>query len=562
MRLKITPVLFFFCFFGFGQSLDIQIDSNHFGIDDVNNIILSRINNIQLYDNLSSISDLSISLDTDTFDFINVPGFISYTQAYEVEKSSTAETYTLYFTEFPIIQLDIPNNIPVNDKVPGTFTYADDQQVLISDFGIELRGASSLFFPKLSYDMEFWEDLSGDDNKDVQFGNMRNDDDWILDALYNEPLRMRSFLANKLWLDLHTPHYIADEPEAKAGSDVMFVEVFLRGQYNGVYNLQEQVDRKQLEIKDFNGNMRGELFKAEITNNATTYTDLPPIDNTMRTWSGYEKKHPDDDELTDWSNLYDFTNFVMNSSSTNFENDIWNQFNQDNFNDYFIFVNLLRGTDNTGKNVYMAKYDVGEPYFWAPWDLDGTFGLKWDGTYENITDDILTNGFFTRVTNENPGNATIAAANRWNFLRNNILDSVELTNSMTNLYNEFTAKKIYEREALIYPNYPFDQQALDYVINWTNARLIFLDDYFNQVLSSSSQLKTVNEVIAYPNPVNNTLLINDAKNLLGEDFQIYNKMGQQVLDGSVSANGIDVSILNAGTYILKIDNYATHIIKQ
>ncbi|MGB5982391.1 MAG: CotH kinase family protein [Nonlabens sp.] len=528
----------------------------------MNNLILSRINNIQSYDNLSSISDLSISLNTDTFDFINVPGDISYTQAYEVEKSSTAETYTLYFTELPIIQLDIPDNIPVNDKVPGIFTYADDHQVLISDFGIELRGATSLFFPKLSYDMEFWEDPTGDDNKDVQFGNMRDDDDWILDALYNEPLRMRSFLANKLWLDLHTPHYIADEPEAKAGSDVMFVEVFLRGQYNGVYNLQEQVDRKQLEIKDFNGNMRGELFKAEITNNATTYTDLPPIDNTVRTWSGYEKKHPDEDELTEWSNLYDFTNFVMNSSPTDFENDIWNQFNQDNFNDYFIFVNLLRGTDNTGKNVYMARYDVGEPYFWAPWDLDGTFGLKWDGTYENITDDILTNGFFTRVTNENPGNATIAAANRWNFLRNNILDSVELTNSMTNLYNEFTAKKIYEREALIYPNYQFDQQALDYVINWTNARLIFLDDYFNQVLSSSSQLRTVNEIIAYPNPVKNILLINDAKNLLGEDFQIYNKMGQQVLDGSVSTNGIDFSNLNSGNYILKIDNYTTQIIKQ
>ena len=106
--------------------------------------------------------------------------------------------------------------------------------------------------------MEFWNDTLGAVTSDVSFGELRTDDDWILDALYNEPLRLRSYVANKLWLSIHqNPYYIDERPNAKSAADVMYVEVFLNGNYNGIYNLSEQVDKKQLKLKSYKEIIRG-----------------------------------------------------------------------------------------------------------------------------------------------------------------------------------------------------------------------------------------------------------------------------------------------------------------
>ena len=61
---------------------------------------------------------------------------------------------------------------------------------------------------------------------------------------------MRSFITNKLWNKIHQPHYSNRAPEAAAGADLMFVEVFLNRSYNGLYQLSEQVSRELLQLKN------------------------------------------------------------------------------------------------------------------------------------------------------------------------------------------------------------------------------------------------------------------------------------------------------------------------
>ena len=300
----------------------------------------------------------------------------------------SSDQFVLYFTPLPIISIETNNIIVDEPKVQAVFTYSDNEQTLSSNIGIEIRGGASQSYPKKTYDIEFWDDETGNLNVDMKFGQLREDDDWILDALYNEPLRLRSYTANKLWKQIQVPYYVNYEPKAKPGADVMYVEMFLNGVYNGLYNLSEPIDRKQLKIKKFNDNLRGELYKG-YTWGASTFTSLPSYNNNSRVWGGYEFEYPKSSEITDWSSLYQFTNFVINSSELEFENDIWSRFEKDNFINYFLFLNLIRATDNTGKNIYLAKYKQGEPYFYIPWDLDGCFGTIWNGTNSNITDDIL-----------------------------------------------------------------------------------------------------------------------------------------------------------------------------
>ncbi|MGB5982392.1 MAG: CotH kinase family protein [Nonlabens sp.] len=541
------------------QNLNIIKHVGEFGIDETRSLIITRWDDSLSATDLSNYSSVSLSLDNRPFTFSSAPSNLGLNQNYFIGDNLTGNVYTLYFTNLPLVSINSTSTIIDDPKVLADFTYADQFQNVSSQIGIELRGASSLSFPKKTYDLELWADAAGNDSRDLSFAGMRDDDDWVLDALYNEPLRIRSFLANKLWLDLHSPHYLNDEPNAKAGADAAYVELFVNGDYRGIYNLMEQVDKKQLQLKSYNGSVRGELYKGE-TWGASTFWNTPVIDNTSRYWGGFEMKYPDEDDITDWTPVESFVDFVIDSSNTDFNSQIFTLFNKENFIDYFIFLNLLRATDNTGKNIYLAKYRNGFPYFHTPWDLDGCFGTIYNGNQENITDDILSNGLISRILRQNPENVKETMALRWFELRNGLINDIELADRINTLFNKFTNEKIYERESLVYTNYNYDANDLNYIQNWITARTQFLDQYFGRFLSSDQLNKT--EFKIYPNPARDYLEIQAESNLEGLEYTITNALGQMLRSGTISENEIDVNDLVPGIYLLSVDGNSVRFIKQ
>jgi hypothetical protein len=546
--------------FSFAQELEVSIPEKHFAVDESKSLIVSRIADIEDYSNTSTNTEVNIKLGQKDYTFNVVPDSLVYSSSYQITDTISSNQYTLYFTPLPIISITATDSIVDEPKILASLDYSDDEQTITSNIGIELRGASSLSFPKKTYDLEFWEDNTGDETQSFEFGEMRSDDDWILDALYNEPLRIRSYLANKLWLKIHTPYYKDDESKAKAGADVMYVELFLDGKYTGVYNLSEQVDKKQLKLKSYNGDIRGELYKG-IHWGASTFSALPSFDNTNRIWSGYEYKYPKESEVTDWGNVYNFTDFVMNSPESDFKSTIWDKFNKDNFSDYFLFVNLIRATDNLGKNIYLAKYKVDEPYFYAPWDLDGCFGTIWDGTQSNITNDILTNGFMSRVIDVNPDSAFTHIAERWFDYRDSTFSNESLIGMVTDQYNFLKNNKLYERETLVFNNYPFSTSHFEYTTDWLEDRLKYLDIYFGGVLSNND-ISINPEINFYPNPVKDLIYLSSEKSLKNNTYKLLNVLGKEVQSGKISENTVVVKDLNPGYYFLKLDKKVFKFIKE
>ena len=63
----------------------------------------------------------------------------------------------------------------------------------------------------------------------------------------------------------------------------------------------------------------------------------------------------------------------------------------------------------------------------------------------------------------------------------------------------------------------------------------------------------------YPNPVSNTLTL---ENTEGVNFQILNLLGQQVLNGKMNGQRLDVSRLPQGTYVLKVGTEVAKFVKQ
>lgn len=538
----------------FSQILTIDIPEHRFRIDPYDHLIVIQRQSLDEYSNISEYEGIDLILQSYEFQFNAVPASLEFTESYMV--SNETDDYTLFFTQLPLIKIQTAGIISAGNKINGEFSYADEDQILVAPIGINLQNTYLSSNPKKSYSIEFWTELGSQIPTDQSFGDMESNADWVLNSMYNDPLRIRTLNAHKLWLEMHQPSYLADEPTAKAGMDVQYAEAFVNGHYMGIYLLSQIVEPDLLKLREFDGSIKGELYKGKDAAAATLFTGVPAFNDTLRTWAGHLMVYPTD--TTNWQNIYDFTDFVLNADSVDFEN-IWTKFDYQNYLDYFIFLNLTRTADNTGKNIFVAKYDSASPYFYVPAQLNGGFGTKWNGTLQNITDDILTNGFMDRVIENDVNNYTADVNARWAELRTGSLVMDSLIGSFTESYNLLKANNVYEREAMVFPNYPFDQGSFDYVTTWIQERIAFLDIYFNYNPVSVDKYEKTNFRI-YPNPADKNFRIQSAYDLTNEEFQIIDIQGKIVKSGIYNGEQISVSDLDSGFYIVKIMNLSEKIV--
>lgn len=563
-QLKMKPLYsFFLAFFAINvaQSQTLNISPSQLYVDEELSLVVCHLYNIEDYSDLSAYEELDLIFNHEVYGFDAMPDSLSYKAAYLVNNNSTQ--YQLYFTSLPLISINSDTNIPDEPKVAAFLNYDDEHKQFNSIIGIEVRGGSSQSYPKKSYDLELWQDATGEESHSESFGDMRSDDDWILNGLYNEPLRMRNFINHKLWLDIHQVHYQEQEEEAKAGADVEYVEMFLNGKYNGVYLLTEQIDRKLLKLKHYENNtIQGELYKAISWGGAPTFDALLPFDNNDRLWNAYSYKYPKVSEITDWQYIYDFIDFVMNSDDQSFTDEVWSRFEQNNFIDYFLFLNMIAAGDNTGKNIYLAKYDQNHPYFYTPWDMDGSLGNTWQGLPTNYPYGIYSNKFYDRVFELNPGGFKTKVRNRWNELRDNIFNTQNLRNRVLAPYNYLTDNKVYEREAMIYPTHPFSESDKNYLVNWLNSRLLYLDSEIHDI-TPIDHIHQENTLSLYPNPSKNTVFLKVVDAIKADEvYQIYNELGQKIQTAQLDNLSIDISTLPNGFYFLKLKGELLKFVKM
>ncbi|WP_339144619.1 CotH kinase family protein [Croceitalea sp. MTPC5] len=449
-----------------------------YGVDDKNKIIVwhnSNLDSLTAFENNNKIEFNAV------YQLPKITSKLSYNQSYELKRDNS--TFHLYITRLPVVKINFDTVKLVNNKkTPGYLTYYNENKFEESVMGIRQRGNLSLTFPKKSYDIEVWKDSLKKESKDVKFKGLRSDDDWILDGLYNEPLRLRSTVATKMWTDFHKPYYLDKEPKAVNGFGVKFVELFRNGEYLGLYGLSESVDRKQLRLKKNDGTkVFGELFKANSYEGGTSFKKAGEYNNIFPHYLGFRMEYPVIDYNSHWNNLSALLDLVVNQSDDSFIKNIGRQIDISNTIDYFIYVNLLRATDNLGKNYYLAKYDAKEPYFFVPWDVDGTFGVILKGKRISTTNDILSNNLFDRLLRLNPNGFNEKLKLRWQALRADELNDKNIFKRFTKYYERFNEEKIYEREFNRWAKDTTNDNDYDYLNKWISDRLAFLDDHFNKL---------------------------------------------------------------------------------
>ena len=472
------------------------------------------------------------------------------------------ETYKLFRTAMPIITIATDGPIVNSPAVHGTISVTDaDGNVIEMHAGFKIRGTSSQQYEKKSYRVELWADATGSTMMDTTFLGLRSDDDWNLEALWAQPLRLRDKVANELWMEMHQLYYQELEPDARSGVRMEYADVFVNGSYVGIYALSERMDRKQLELKKFNGENRGLLYKGNGSG-APTFESLPAYDNTLGTWDNYEWVYPNEAEASyDWSLLYSFTNFVMNASDNVFYAQYSAQFDKGNAIDYYLFINALQAMDNMGRNLFLARYKKTGPYFYLPWDLDAVWGLDTDGKPTNNSNGLMSNGFYDRLIHDCTDNGFVASAQtRYNALRNTVLTKEHIMQLVQNQYNALLENGAYDREHEAWPDFTLDESQLTYMSNWLEARFNYLDAEINAAcgtwgIEGSEPVEMPTQTVeVFPNPAKDRINIHFAE-ACEASVRLYDMTGRMVYSNSSNAQAfvIPTQGLSKGIYTLLIN---------
>lgn len=243
-----------------------------------------------------------------------------------------------------------------------------------------IRGRSSRNYPKNSYKIELLEEQDGVlVERDQTLLGMRLDGDWNLNGMYAEPTKVRDKVAADLWLAM-----TADKQAVgfSTGYRCEYTEVIINHRYHGLYLLTERIDKKQLGLQDgdylyFSEGDTGKHYRQ--------FLDLP-VDDDDDTIAGYSLDFPKEMNPTvnEWQQFGELTKLIDMTAFEKLEERAPAMIDLNSLADYEIFIQAAAARDNLIQNTFYParkQADGSYKFEFLPWDLDQTFGNRWQGEH-------------------------------------------------------------------------------------------------------------------------------------------------------------------------------------
>lgn len=343
---------------------------------------------------------------------------------------------------------------------------------------IHARGGSSLCFPKSSYKLNLKKD-SGDKKNKLNLLGMREDDDWILLAMYTDESKIRDKLSMDVWLEIGAKN---EEYGLEFGTKIEYIELVINNCYWGIYGLTVPVDKTTAQIKKDSGEI---LVKTESWEIPSSH-DMKHANHRSSVGS-VTIKTPDIPDQNDWDTVNDFVSLIFESSNDEFSSRITDHIDIETAVNHWIFVNTISGVDNTWKNMFMTfkKSDSGYKVLLCPWDCDISWGVTWTGKtalfWEKDMDylvnfvgscDIANRMFFT------VDGASEYLVKRWKSLRKDVLSESSLFERADKLNDTIRGCMAYSRDEQRWPDGGHtDDVNNDYIKDFITQRMAFLDSF-------------------------------------------------------------------------------------
>jgi hypothetical protein len=386
-------------------------------------------------------------------------------------------------SKYPTVNITTEGEIKIGEYVPCRFeleTKDKHNSVEISEGQIKIRGHTNAKdkIPKKEYRLELSEQKS--------LLGMRNDDDWLLLAMYFDFPRMRIKMCMDLWNSLEDTDPTAILPDSE------YVGLYINGNFQGLYLLAEEIDRKLFDLDDAQSTSDSSLiFQLQIEENLAGYSSGK--------WD-QDWPNKDENELIMDLVLQNLINFIVNTSDEEFfdvNSGIFSIFNKLNLIDFLIFNFFINHKDFWNTNYFIVRDSSPSEFFLIPWDFDGSLGQRGWTFFdydENPEIDInKDNILYKRLINNEDFRQS--CQERWNYLRETLWTEEFILDMLTEIYEENIHiieidTKIWKPitvkdDSLVYNRYLYSTKEFElneYIENlfqFIPERLEYCDNYFN-----------------------------------------------------------------------------------
>jgi CotH kinase protein/Secretion system C-terminal sorting domain len=506
--------------------------------------------------------------------------------------------------DLPLIVINTPGGqaIPDEPKINATIKIIDNAvglnypsdppNVYSGNIGIELRGSSSMTFPQQSYGFETWD--SNSLAIDVSLMGLPAEEDWILYAPYNDKTGMRNVLT----------YHLANEMGNYA-SRTKYCELFLNGEYQGIYVLMEKIKRgddrvdiAKLKPTDIAGDdlTGGYIIKVDKLTGSSTgdswYSNFQMMNNdSVRFIYDYPKASEIVNVQKDYIKNY-VDSFYVALYGPNFTDPI-NGYRKyiktETFVDFLLLNEVAKNIDRFSTYLHKEKDSDGGLLRMGPvwdfnlawWNCDYCDGFTFTGhwyDYEPQCSFIIPK-WWRRLMDDPQFQNEVRC--RYDTQRQTILsetylfnyiDSVGnyLQNAQVNHFNKWPILGVYTwpNPSPIATTYDGEKDALK---SWIQNRLNWLDANLPGVCNLTATEHSDdggNAIMLYPNPAKESMTLRINSNDDMQQLTIYSLHGQAIktvkLDGFEKR--ISIEDLPNGIYLLELlTNNATiheHFIKE
>jgi len=532
---------------------------------------------------LSSNAYFSVGVRDNSSTYRNVPSWFDDPQS---EKSNLPLLIIDTKGDTIINEPKITAYLKVIDNGPGKLNgFLDDATDYEGSMGIEVRGQSSQMFPKLGYGIELRTEAGADTN--VSLLGMPAESDWVFSASYSDKSLMRNAITYQLGSKMG-----GWQPRFK------YCEVYLNGDYIGVYMLIEKIKRgadrvdiNKLKPDEISGDnlTGGYIIKVDKTQDLSTdeyFYSHPSISYPNTFDYAFTYVTPKFDEIVTQQKSY-IQNYILTlqnalngSSFKDPVNGYRKYMDLNSFVDFQIINELVNNVDGYRYSTFFYKEkdsDGGKLFAGPLWDFDLCYG---NVNYDDqclATDKWLytrygTNGnwsmhWWWRLMEDPDYNHAFVA--RWKTLRAGPFstDSImaDLDEHVENI-GEAVNRNFARWPILgqwVWPNFFVGttyQEEVDYLKTWITNRLTWMD---GTLFLSNDEL--VSGYLGYnmkvfPNPVKEHLNISlTTKNTNRIECEIVDVLGKKVFASDYTPVSIgdqvmhfDVPDVDPGYYILKI----------
>ena len=363
------------------------------------------------------------------------------------------------FTTLPILEMHGEViGMEERDIYSGEITvwdpsYAGTNRLLVQSSNLEwhVRGFSSMSALKKSLKLNL-KGKSGNNNNLALLG-FESDDDYILNPMWFDDIKVREKLAVDLW------NQMADEKGSTLKmSGGEYCELITNGSYEGLRVLQNKIERSYLKLKNEDILLKG--------NNVNLGTKKPPEEVYEVVYS-MQNKEVTFQTISDFFYMEDFSNV-----------------NLDSWVDLQLFLLLGNMIDNhTYKNIYyVIEREAGqESLSFIPWDTDMSFGVYYQGGFCLLPESVELVSYrmeYEKMKEKYP-KLDEMLANRWKALRQTVFSEENIMSKLEEYYILLDQSGAVGRDLNVLGWYSWGyEDTRDGISIYIERRLQVLDDLF------------------------------------------------------------------------------------